>query len=340
MDKKNMKLLDISYLKTLMMLLVVLYHCCIFFNGNWFNYVKPVSNERYIIIFAEWLNTFHIYIFTFASGYLFSYLLNIGKYKNIKDVIKKRFCKLIVPLIFTLFLWVIPCYVIFNKFDFTTILKKYILLYSPSQLWFLPMLFNVYILMYVLKDKFKFNTKRELLTVFIVGQFLSLVLNKVNINFFQVSHTFKFMPYFYLGEYFYKNKINIKIEKSINIFIFSIFLFMLYRICSNFNSKLCYIKYVISPVLSALEVMSIYSIIKWVNERYNIENKLYKLFESLSFGIFLFHQQIIQIITVIINGKFNPYIQVIFTYLLTLLISMIITKFLKKFKITKFMFGI
>ena len=76
------RLETIDNVKVLMMLAVVLYHSCMFFTGSWFGGAKPVYEARYLSIFAQWLNTFHVQTFTMASGFLF-YCLRIEKGKYI-----------------------------------------------------------------------------------------------------------------------------------------------------------------------------------------------------------------------------------------------------------------
>lgn len=67
MDKK---LEAIDNAKVLMMMAVVLYHSCMFFTGSWFDGAKLVYQADYLVVFAQWLNTFHVQTFTMASGCL------------------------------------------------------------------------------------------------------------------------------------------------------------------------------------------------------------------------------------------------------------------------------
>lgn len=42
------KLNNISFIKTITMLVVVLYHSMLFYTGNWFTVIKPVKVLNYI----------------------------------------------------------------------------------------------------------------------------------------------------------------------------------------------------------------------------------------------------------------------------------------------------
>lgn len=55
------------------MLIVLAYHCILFWNGNWC-VGESVYTAPVLSIVAQWMNIFHIYAVTLVSGYLFCYL--------------------------------------------------------------------------------------------------------------------------------------------------------------------------------------------------------------------------------------------------------------------------
>ena len=59
-----------------------------------------------------------------------------------------------------------------------------------------------------------------------------------------------------------------------------------------------------------------------------------------SFGIYLFHQQLIYPCIMLLNGKVHPAVQVIVCFIAAICGATVITEFLRKFKVTKVMFGI
>ena len=155
------KLEVIDTIKVLMMMTVVLYHCCMFFTGNWFDVVSPVYKAGYISALARYLNTFHVPTFTMASGYLF-YCLRIeqDKYQdNAISDIKQRARRLLFPYFTTLLVWVIPYDLVFNGFDKARFMHNFALGFSPAQLWFLSMLFWIFILFYFAFKKVSVTTK-------------------------------------------------------------------------------------------------------------------------------------------------------------------------------------
>ena len=45
-----------NFVKTVLMLLVILYYCCVFWKGNWFDGAEVAIKSEAIRTFAEWLN--------------------------------------------------------------------------------------------------------------------------------------------------------------------------------------------------------------------------------------------------------------------------------------------
>ena len=144
-------------IKTAMMLAVVLYHSCMFFTGSWFDNATPVFSANYLSVFARYLNTFHVQTFAMASGFLFYALKK--EYRKYSDYFRadigKRARRLLLPYAITIIVCVLPFYIVFSGFDAKAIVYKYILGCAPSQLWFLPMLFWLFLLAYVVFRKHK-----------------------------------------------------------------------------------------------------------------------------------------------------------------------------------------
>lgn len=112
--RANAELDHCSFVKTVLMLFVVLYHSCVFWTGNWF-VETPVYPSRFLEVLAEYLNSFHIYAFTLVSGYLFSYLkLEKGKYERFLPFTVNKAKRLLVPYVFVAAVWVIPVSVFFS----------------------------------------------------------------------------------------------------------------------------------------------------------------------------------------------------------------------------------
>lgn len=207
------KLNNISFIKTITMLVVVLYHSMLFYTGNWFTVINPVKVLNYIDYITTFINTYTMPIFVFCSVYLFFYQKRkYNKYNNLLIDIKKRFNRLVIPYIFTSLLWIIPIGIVLFKYTINDIIKKFVLGMSPSQLWFLLMLFIVFIINYFLANKLKFTKNEFALTIFIT--FILNYLSKYIPNYYQICTSFSFLIYFYLGGFIYSNSLNIKCSKT------------------------------------------------------------------------------------------------------------------------------
>jgi hypothetical protein len=51
--KKNEEISYISLMKTILMLMIYLYHSCLFFSGNWFTSISPIYNSTLISRFSK-----------------------------------------------------------------------------------------------------------------------------------------------------------------------------------------------------------------------------------------------------------------------------------------------
>lgn len=335
---------DISFIKTIMMIIIVLCHSCSFYTNQWFSILSPVYSAKYLGEIASFLGTFHVHTFVMTSGFIFYYLkFEKNKYNNYKNDIKKRAQRLLIPYFFTCILWIIPITELFYKYSFKTIFIKYILCTSPSQLWFLIMLFIVFILFEFISNKIKLSNN-NLFIIFILSTLTYGITRYLNINYFQVSNVFKYIPFFYLGGYLYSfgNKFNIK--KSIIILICLIILNITKYIVIPNNENIIYMILNIfnEQLLSIIEVIFIYIICKYFvnNKKIKLNNRIYKLLENNSFGIYLFHQQIIYFCILLLNGVVHPIIQASISFIVSLIIALCITLLLKKNKTTKFIFGL
>lgn len=338
--KKELK--EISLLKTVMMLTVVLYHSCLFYKGDWFTYVEPVYHSNYIKFFTFWLSTFHIQTFTLASGYLFFYLKTIRKNLDIKEDIKKRAKRLLLPLICTEILWVIPFYIYYNGFNVKTIIGKFILLESPSQLWFLPMLFLIFIFYSLTYKKIKFSYKNLIIT-YLCTVTISTFLDKININVFNIANAIRYSLYFYLGGYIFYNRDKIN-KKNIKILIICTSILLIYAIMSQaLNIKMMkYLNIFLIPILSCLESTLLYKFADYIVniKKRKFNNKFYNLLQENCFGIYLFHQQIIYVVIILCNGLVYPIVQCFITFIIFLICALAISVILRKNEITKKMFAL
>lgn len=70
-------LLNLRFVKTILMLLVILGHSVKFWEGNWFTKNPQLVSES-LAWLSRWIASFHIYAFTLVSGYIFTWKVRGG----------------------------------------------------------------------------------------------------------------------------------------------------------------------------------------------------------------------------------------------------------------------
>ena len=145
---------DITFIKTVLMLVVVAYHSCIFWNGTWFGRAPAISSDG-LNILSRWLNSFQMQVFFLVSGYIFCFKrCECNAYQQFKPFMVNKIKRLIVPYIFVSAFWVIPAEVMTHGGGVEKIVKKFVFGTGPSQLWFLLALFWVFLIFWSLNSIF------------------------------------------------------------------------------------------------------------------------------------------------------------------------------------------
>ncbi|MDU1413997.1 MAG: acyltransferase [Clostridium sp.] len=340
--RNNDRLYEITILNVIAILLVVLGHSGCIYAGKW-SYVVVNNSSEILKYITNFIYSFHMPLFVFVSGYLFSYGKSKDKYKSLKEFCVKKFKRLIIPYIIVGSFFMIPIQMIFEIDNISTpymsrIFSEIFLGKTPRHLWFLLMLFNLFIIFYLLENIFK---KNKVYINFIVLFLLSVIAVKIP-NFYQVSGSIQYMLFFYLGYVAYNhNKLKtIYINKSMWIIIISyILLFNInYFIIGKYislSSNTIVVKvldYSIDKIISILGVMSIYLFIN------NLKNKNYERLErvcksklifkinNLSFLIYLIHQPIMLIVLKKISLlDISPFTVYTTLFWVTLIVSIILS---------------
>ena len=318
MQRKNYYLGTFNYVKTIMMLLIILYHSmALWLPEGWFN--QPPKQENLIIsTMAQWLNLLHVYVFTFVSGYIYKVLrFEQGKYATFFCFIRNKIKRLLYPYIGVSVFWCIPFYMYFFKANIKDVVIKFLLGYSPSQLWYLLMLFFLFLLIYGTGRLFC-NIKLKFLYLIcfsIYGIYVGL--SAFIILPFQIFTALKYMPFFILGMN-YEEIINAHKWNTICLLAFNIILFAIWSICQG---ELLYIKIIKSSIAYFVSITGILFSIKFIFSIKNIsffESSLYRFLQRNNFRLYLFHQQIIWMIIDLLNGKVSPWLIVAVNFIFSI----------------------
>jgi peptidoglycan/LPS O-acetylase OafA/YrhL len=239
--------------------------------------------------------------------------------------------------------WVIPFYVYYNGFDPSKITYKYILGCEPSQLWFLPMLFILFVMFYHFLDE-KYISTKGMIVVIIISIGGGELFDIIDFNFFQIATAIKYAGYYYLGAYLSVIKTDRKwtialtgLGSVVFYLIFkateSIFAEPVYlRLLESFSSHMC----------TYMEIIFMYYIVKRITEktRKATSSKVFSSLREKSFGIYLFHQQIIYLLIILLNGNVPPIIQVAISFVCAVGIAYLMTAILQRFRLTRNLYGL
>lgn len=342
---KNKELENINFVKTILMILIVLYHSMVFFTGNWFNQ-RPIFESHIIAMISKYLNGFHIYAFTLISGYLFYYLhTEKSRYNDFTEIVFSKIKRLIIPYISVSIFWVIPSYIFYYETNLFEIVKKYLFGIAPSQLWFLLMLFGVYMISYI--------AWKPLTTNIIIGGGTVVTLSIVGIcggmilpNIFQIFTSCRYVLFFWIGMMLRKygtkklDRINpiLYIGGYTVLFIFREMFINYIAIGNIIVTKIFSIGTgIVLNIVGAVSAFVVFNKLSNINKLSN--NKIIKELGKYSFIIYLFHQQLIYGVIDLFNGIVHPVILVILSFIISITISYFIACVLNTNQISRKLIG-
>ena len=306
-DRKT-ELQNITFMKCVLMLCVVLGHAFIFWRGGWFAVLTPARESPALGILAEYFGFFPIYGFVLASGYLYAYVrFERGSYTKFWSFVGNKALRLLVPYAFVLCAWVFPIAQAFFHYDAKTILQNFVLGKSPAQLWFLPMLFLVFVIVYPLSKLFQ---KR-----FWIGLAVVLVAYGIGVlapvpNIFQIKRALQFLPMFWIGMQLRQKPCTL--IKKIHPLIWvgaHLLLFVVYLVLPNNGiiQKLLFMG--TEFVLHMTGAIMAFSLLEWIGSSCKWqESKVFHFLSARAMGIYLFHQQLIYVLLYLLNGRVSPYL--------------------------------
>lgn len=175
-------------LRVIAMTLVVFYHCLCVYNPIWGS-ISVGTNDCYVRI-CHVLNCVHVPLFFCVSGYLFAYLYCFkGKYRQPKEFIKVKIIRLIIPYLF----WGVV--VLLTTYHFY---KPVQLLQGISHLWFLQVLFNIFVVAFLMRRLLeRLDLKLDILIGLTLFAFANM--NVIPFRWLGLMQTAKMAIYFYTG---------------------------------------------------------------------------------------------------------------------------------------------
>ncbi len=342
---KKQELDNCTFCKTVLMLIIVLYHSMIMWTGRWANCVPIIESSAFKYV-SIWMNSFHIYAFALISGYIYYYIRyeksGNSNYIHFVPFVKSKAKRLLVPYVFIVLVWAVPFAYLYSGCGMGDILYKFVLGTNPDQLWFLLMLFGVFVVFCFLSDFFK---KHE-----VIGAFVALIIYVVGCkapipNYFQICTVCRYVVFFLIGFKIrqHSSKIVGKITAStaLLLLVADIGLFAVIKLFDHYDIGYLHLLflagkfalYMLGAVMAFYVLQTIARAVDWKNSR------LFMLLSRHSMTVFLLHQQLIYVTLHAFNGLVSPWLNVLINFVFALGISLGLSVILHKFKVTRFLIG-
>lgn len=340
---KERELSNCGFVKTILMLLVILGHACAFWSGHWFT-DNPALPSRGLNALFDWLNSFHIYAFALVSGYIFTYKINGGGYSHYIPFIKNKVKRLLVPYMFVALVWVVPISEFYFRWDMSYLVKKYVLCINPSQLWFLWMIFGVFVIVWPMRNIMLKNPA--------IGWIISIALygvgsigERIIPNIFCIWNACQYVLFFYIGMRIRdkREKNELLITDKVSPIWWIVLDLLIFAINGALDSRLVIVR--VAGIILGLLSHIVGSVMAWSVLQMlasHFEWKSSKLICGMmpyTMPIYLFHQQIMYFTISLLNGKVSPFTNASINFVVALVLSIFISIFLMKWKATRFLIG-
>ena len=297
-DKKKVRLDEVTFMRTILALLIVFMHSFTCYDGCWRQPAGYVDIPIY-----KWLARFSfaytLEAFVFISGYLFAFQrITLNRIENGIKLTVNKLKRLILPSIIFSALYFILFYE-YNDIGDTI----YSIINGCGHMWYLPMLFWCFIGGWLIEQvKIKDHWKLAILIALNLLSYISLPL--------RLSNAFTFMVYFYGGFLFYKysDKIKPLITKKFVIISWIVFvaLFVFFRplrdmltveaadsriqkLLSSIGNHTCQLLYAWAGLIA------FYATAVYYTQLHQLSKVTIRI-ASCCFGIYLFQQFVLQLL--------------------------------------------
>lgn len=283
---KKEEIKEYSVLRVLAMVLVVIGHCQTFYIGN-IQFDVPKTTMYYIVEkIVEIIYKFHMPLFFFLSGAMYYVSTNYrAKLNTFKELIVSKFHRLIIPYFAVSFFMLIPMRILFGIYEGGNLARNIIcdvvLFRDAAHLWFLPILFTVFILFYLIEKFFKrpFIKYAIVVVVYIVALKIP---DKYDLS-------LRYLLWFALGYAF--ESIRIKYNRVIhgkNIGLCMVFI-IIFATLFAVNTKSSLITLMINNILTLDGILLTYNVSLWLSNNKVTELNTFKKLHKYNFDIYLFH---------------------------------------------------
>lgn len=345
-ELNNKKIIEYDMLRVVVTILVLISHCMYYrivtaYGGIDYSGLLSKKTTVFIILeqIKEMIYSFHMPLYMALSGALFRVTISKRKICFTK-LIKNKTTRLLIPFLLVSIFYSFPLKYISGYWRGTeSVIKDFfvgqILLQGNTYLWFLPALFILFLLSYVI---IKANMLSSI--VLVEGVFLNFICD--NITILILKDVCMYFIWFYTGYLFenYRNRIK---DKYIVVGGLSSMICFLLSFIMKKHCDVKIVNYIIGLLLTVCGMFTTYAI-SFILAKYTCfsKSKLYNTVLENSFGLYLYSDPVNYVVIFIltaITGEFalstNLGVALLFTLRLFLSFgfSLTISKVLKKHRV-------
>ena len=346
MSEKRL-LVDVVVIRPLIISLLVVYHAFIIYMGGWKAPEGFISIKGYGIL-ADFLHAFRMQVIIFVAGYVYAYqVLNLGKNDSLKQIVIKKFKRLILPSIFFSIIYFAMFY---DWKDYNALSATVSILGGCGHMWFLPMLFWCFG-----GGKLLIMSRINNCLIFVALTLISLLPLSIPLG---IGNALQYMVYFWGGFLMWKyhdNVVQLFCTKK-NVILSCILFVVFYMFSAWFrqmdfwggDERLFYkgIHYVtssaISLVVTMLGIGFVYLLVNYfVEKRKCIPPHWVFEASAICYGVYIYQQFILQVLyyktslPVLVGAYWLPWVGCVITFI----VSILLTKLTLKTRFGRFLIG-
>lgn len=318
LNKERTRMPELDVMKFIGIILVVVGHVTRMHTSQ--GLIPTIEHDSILGHVTDVIYSFHMPMFVFVSGMTLAFVsARKSSYQAFWPLVKNKAKRLMLPYFAFAMFWVLPFMVGYGFRDFKSYLFNGIILSLDSRhLWYVWMLFNVFILFYILR-KVAEKLKMPQCSIMIVSLLL-YVGEEVGgaIPYFQIDSMFEYQFWFILGymALIYKREAKVLIPLSIALGV----------VGACFYASVAHFVYALVGVwLTYLLAQSIRNI---------TENRFVSNIVKNCFGIYLFHPIIIYVLYYYLgNCQLNGYLFALCVLVASFAISYFLTEVTRKAKL-------
>lgn len=330
-------LYEVSIIRPLVIFLLVVMHSFTMYDGGW-----PLPEGIHAVTAYAWLvnfiSGFRIETIALIAGYVFAYQsLDLGRSYKLGEFALKKFKRLIIPCLF----FSICYYFLFQRNTYELLSLTFFIKLSSGfgHLWFLPMLFWCFIVLWVF-DHYKLYSK----FLFIVLAVVSLIpIPSMPLGFSRVFH---FAFYCVLGYHMYRFKtqiLGIRNLKWVCLLVYLVLVIVYNSVPSDGSLALDSTHRMMKLGLACSGIFALYLFTcNFISKTPSYKPKEWILkCSGLCYGVYIYHQFILKYVY-----YYTPIPDLVGTYwlpwvglLITLIISITGTSITLRTKLGRFLIG-